>query len=74
MRYEEEYSRTLRPYASASRTWHSRLGPGYELRVGVAGSVIGGDHLGLTWGMSKSGLQLQQGLNRNLAFSYRLHF
>ncbi len=74
MRYEEEYSRTLRPYASASRTWHSRLGPGYEVRLGMAGSVLGGDHLGLTWGLSKSGLQLQQGLNRNLVFSYRLHF
>ncbi|ABM31639.1 tetratricopeptide repeat protein [Paracidovorax citrulli] len=74
MRYEEEYSRTLRPYASASRTWHSRLGPGYEVRLGMAGSVLGGDHLGLTWGLSKSGLQLQQGLNRSLLFSYRLHF
>ncbi|SFD33502.1 tetratricopeptide repeat protein [Paracidovorax konjaci] len=74
MRYEEEYTRGLRPYASVSRTWHSLLGPGYELRVGVAGSVLGSDHLGLTWGTGKSGLQLQQGITRSLLFSYRLHF
>ncbi|WCM92363.1 tetratricopeptide repeat protein [Acidovorax sp. NCPPB 2350] len=73
MRYEEEYTRALQPYASVSRTWHSRLGPGYELRLGMAGSVLGSDHLGLTWGMGKSGLQLQ-GLTRSLLFTYRLHF
>ncbi|GKS85201.1 tetratricopeptide repeat protein [Acidovorax sp. SUPP1855] len=73
MRYEQEYTRALLPFATASRTWHSVLGPGYELRLGMAGSVLGSDHLGLSWGVGKSGLQLQ-GLTRSLLFTYRLHF
>ena len=33
MRYEREYTRAIRPYASLSRTWHSELGPGYDVRL-----------------------------------------
>ena len=73
MRYEQEYTRAIRPYASVSRTWHSRLGPGYGLRLGVAGAMLGADHLRLSWGLGKSGLQTE-GLTRDLQFSYRLHF
>ncbi len=73
MRYEQEYTRALRPFASLSRTWHSRLGPGYGLRMGVAGSLLGADHVRLSWGLGKSGLQTE-GLTRDLQFSYRLHF
>jgi len=73
MRYEQEYTRAIRPYASVSRTWHSQLGPGYGLRAGFAGSLLGADHIRLSWGLAKSGVQ-NQGLTRDLQFSYRLHF
>ncbi|MFY3386427.1 tetratricopeptide repeat protein [Paracidovorax sp. MALMAid1276] len=73
MRFEEEYSRKLRPYAIASRTWHSRFGPGYGLRLGVATSVVGPDHLRFSWGYEKSGLK-SDGPSRDLEISYRLHF
>lgn len=73
MRYEQEYTRAIQPFASVSRTWHSQLGPGYGLRAGLAGSLLGGDHLRLSWGLGKSGVQ-NQGLTRELQLSYRLHF
>lgn len=73
MRFEQSYSRGLRPYALVSRTWHSRLGAGYGLRLGLVGSVLGSDHLMLGWGLSKAGEQ-SLGLNRNVLMTYRLHF
>lgn len=72
-RYAQDYTRALRPYASISRTWHSQLGPGYGIRLGVAGSVLGADHLSLSWGQFKSGVQAQ-GITRALHLTYRLHF
>ena len=56
-----------------SRTWHSSLGPGYGLRLGVSGSVFGPDHLNLDWSLTKSGVQ-SLGLTRSLRLSYRIHF
>lgn len=73
MRYAQDYSRALRPFASISRTWHSRLGPGYGVRLGMAGSVLGADHLSLSWGQSQSGIQSQD-TTRDLQLTYRLHF
>jgi len=73
MRYEREYTRALRPFGSLARTWHSLNGVGYDLRLGLAGSLLGGDHLGLVWGTAKSGAQ-SAGLIRNWNLRYRLHF
>lgn len=73
MRHEQDYTRALRPYASISLTGHSQLGLGYDLRLGLAGSVLGADHLRLSYGLGKSGLQ-SLGLTRLLEMSYRLHF
>jgi hypothetical protein len=73
MQYEQDHTRPVRPYASVSRTWHSQLGPGYDLTVGIAGSVLGSDHLNLSWNISKSGVQ-SLGLVRTLQLSYRLNF
>ncbi|MFT4242907.1 MAG: tetratricopeptide repeat protein [Acidovorax sp.] len=73
MRFEEEYSRKLRPYALASLTWHSRYGAGYGLRLGLATSVLGADHLRFSWGYEKAGLKTD-GPSRELEVSYRLHF
>ena len=73
MRYEQDYTRALRPYASLSLTRHSQLGMGYDLRLGLAGSLLGADHLRLSYGLGKSGVQ-SLGLTRILELSYRLHF
>lgn len=73
MRYERQYTRALRPYGSVAGTWHSALGAGYDLRLGVAGSLLGADHFSLTWGQSKAGIQTG-GQTRDLYFNYRLHY
>lgn len=73
MQYEQERTRPIRPFASISRTWHSQLGPGYDLTLGVAGSVFGGDRLSLGWNISKSGVQ-SLGFERTLQLSYQLNF
>lgn len=73
MRYEREYTRAIRPYASLSRTWHSELGPGYDVRLGLAGSLLGADHFSLTWGQARGGPQTG-GLTRDLNFNYRMHY
>jgi hypothetical protein len=74
VRYEQEYTRGTRPFASVARTWHSSLGPGYDLRLGIAGSVLGADHLALSWGLGKSGIQQTGGLVRDLQLTYRIHY
>lgn len=73
MRYERQYTRALRPFGSIAGTWHSQLGTGYDLRVGLAGSILGADHFSLTWGQSKAGIQTG-GQTSNLNFNYRLHY
>lgn len=74
VRYEQEYTRATRPFASVARTWHTSLGPGYDLRLGIAGSVLGADHLALSWGLGKSGIQQTGGLVRDLQLTYRIHY
>ena len=63
----------LQPFASVSLTRHSSLGTGYGVRLGLATSVWGADHLSLTFGLDKSGLQTP-GSTRDLQLRYRLHF
>ena len=73
MLQEQEYTRKLRPFAAVSRTWHSQYGAGYGLRLGVAGNVLGPDHLVMSWSLEKSGLRTE-GPSREMQISYRLHF
>lgn len=73
MRYEKEYTRAMRPFGSLAGTWHSSLGAGYDLRLGIAASVLGADHLALSLGLSKSGMQLG-GQVRDLQLTYRIHY
>lgn len=73
LRHERQYTRALRPYGSVAGTWHSALGAGYDLRLGLAGSLFGADHFSLSWGQSKSGIQTG-GVTRDLNFNYRLHY
>ena len=59
--------------ATAARTWHSELGPGYDLGLGLAGSVFGNDHLAFGWRLSKSGAT-SGGTVREFGLTYRLHY
>ena len=72
-RFEKDYTRAWRPYATAARTWHSELGPGYDLGLGLAGSVFGNDHLAFGWRLSKSGAT-SGGTVREFGLTYRLHY
>ena len=72
-RFERDYTRTWRPFATIARTWHSQLGPGYDLAAGIAGSVFGGDHLSLGWKLGKSG-STTGGHVREIGLTYRIHY
>ena len=73
MRYSQDYTRSLRPFASLALTNHSLNGSGYDFRLGVAGSVLGADHLMAAINFSKSGLNTT-GTTRELQLIYRLHY
>jgi len=73
MRYSQDYTRSLRPFASLALTNHSLNGSGYDFRLGVAGSVLGSDHLMAAINFSKSGLNTT-GTTRELQLIYRLHY
>jgi len=72
MRYERDYTRALQPFASVARTWHSEQGPGYNLQLGMAGSVLGADHLSIKAGLAKSG-SVTRGLTREIHILYRIY-
>ena len=72
-RFEREYTRAWRPFATVARTWHSELGAGYDLAAGVAGSVFGADHLSFGWKLSKGG-STTGGLIREIGLTYRIHY
>ena len=72
-RYAQEYTRAWQPFGRLGLTRHSELGTGYDLRIGLAGSLFGADHLALSGGLAKSGLQTG-GLVRELQITYRIHY
>jgi len=72
-RFEREYTRAWRPYASVAKTWHSSLGAGYDLAAGIAGNVFGADHLAFGWKLGKGGAT-SGGLVREIGLTYRLHY
>lgn len=69
----ERYGRALRPWFSAALTRSPTLGSGYDLGLGIAGSVFGGDHLQIGWQLNKGG-SASFDRTREIGFSYRLHF
>jgi len=73
LRYAQEYTRAWQPFGSLGLTRHSELGTGYDLRIGLAGSLFGADHLALSGGLAKSGLQTG-GQVRELQITYRIHY
>jgi hypothetical protein len=72
-RFEREYTRAWRPYATLAKTWHDELGPGYDLSAGIAGSLFGADHLNFGWKLGKGGTS-SAGLVREIGLTYRVHY
>ena len=72
-RFEHEYTRAWRPYATIARTWNTALGPGYDFSGGIAGSVFGADHLSIGWKISKGGSS-GSGEVQEFGLTYRLHY
>lgn len=70
--YIEEYTHSWRPFAAFTLSQNSIVGPGKLLNFGVAGSLIGRDHLLLyyEWG-SNQGQGLQT--SRLIKISYRIY-
>lgn len=73
VRYQREYTRALRPFGSVAATYNTSFGAGYDVFLGVAGSIFGADHFALSGGVSQSGLQTG-GMVKGFAFTYRIHF
>lgn len=69
----ETYTRGVRAFADANVSYNTVIGSGYGVVAGLAGSVIGSDHLALGVGRSRGGATA----NTNYAevfLRYRLHF
>ena len=67
------YSRDWRPYLDLCKTKNSINGNGYSGVLGVAGSVIGADHLSLNLEQSQGGSGTGA-RTRNLGLRYRFYF
>lgn len=57
-RYADDYTHRWRPYLSANTSYNTVLGIGYAVNVGIAGTVIGRDHLALFSEYEKNSQQL----------------
>ncbi|HZX33325.1 MAG TPA: tetratricopeptide repeat protein [Rhodocyclaceae bacterium] len=73
VRFQREYTRAWRPYATVSRTWNTLSGPGYDIDTGIAGSVVGADHLRLGWRLVRAGVSTG-GFTREIGLTYRVHY
>lgn len=69
------YTRAVRPFMEWCETDHSRTGSGYSAAIGMAGSVLGPDHLSLGLEQNEGGLSRVDGsLTRNWTLRYRIYF
>jgi hypothetical protein len=72
-RLQRDYTRALRPFGSVSLTHNSASGSGYDVLLGVAGSIVGNDHFQLGWQSAKGG-SASFARTREFRLSYRLFF
>lgn len=70
---ENGYHRGWRPFGEIGLTHNSVTGRGYQLRAGVAGSVLGGDVLRMRWQRISGNPSAEQG-SRELGFDYHLYY
>lgn len=67
-------SRTLRPFADLCAIRSDNFGDGYSLIAGIAGSLDGGDHFGLTLEQSNASMQADNRNTQILSLSYQFIF
>jgi len=72
-RFQTDYTRGWRPFASAALTNNSELGLGYDFLLGIAGAVFGADHLQASVYVEKGG-STSFPTTRVMSLTYRLHF
>jgi hypothetical protein len=70
---ENRYSRAWRPFAEAGLTWSETVGRGYNLRAGIAGSVLGQDLMTLRAMRSSGTAAVPQG-GQEIGIDYRWYF
>ncbi len=73
VRLLRDYTRALRPFGSIGVSNNSAAGRGYDISLGIAGSVLGADHLSLSWKQDKGGGGIFA-RTTEVAFHYRLYF
>lgn len=73
VRLLRDYTKALRPFGSIGISNNSVAGAGYDLSLGLAGSLLGTDHFSLSWRQDKGGGGI---LARTTEFAlhYRLFF
>ncbi|MEK9950908.1 MAG: tetratricopeptide repeat protein [Curvibacter sp.] len=70
---QNDYSRAWRPFGDACLRRNSVLGNGYAATIGVAGSVLGADHLSLQWSGSDNATPGNASI-RTLSIRYRHYY
>lgn len=70
---QEIYTRAWRPFFEACETYNNVNYGGYIGQFGIAGSVLGPDHLSLRWETSRGGVGAGN-FSRTLALRYRYYF
>lgn len=69
----ETYSRGVRPFADASVSYNTVIGTGYGVLAGLAGSVLGADHLAFGVVRARGGATANTDY-AEIFLRYRLHF
>ncbi len=73
IRLLRDYTKALRPFGSIGVSNNSVAGAGYDVSLGVAGSVLGTDHFSLSWRQDKGGGGIFA-RTTEFALHYRLFF
>lgn len=73
IRLREDYTRAIRPFASIDLNRSTTAGTGYGLEAGLAGSVVGTDHLALGLRLEKGGGE-QTSRTREVFIDYQHYF
>ena len=72
---QNTYTRAIRPFMELCALDHSRTGNGYSGAFGMAGSVLGPDHLSLRLEQNEGGIGSVGGsLTRTWTLRYRYYF
>jgi hypothetical protein len=72
--YRNSYSQSWRPSLDLCATHNDLSGRGYNAGLGLVGSVAGHDQLSLGWRQESGGVNIVNGLSRELRLSYRYFY